>query len=317
MAIIKGTNHDDDGTRDWTTSFPFYKKFKELKGTSLQDTIYGFKGNDILRGYDSGDKLYGGSGNDKLYGGNGGDKLYGGSGSDKLYGDEGWDTLNGGLGADIMYGGTGSDTYYVDSMSDKIIEYFNQGYDKVYSSVSTSVKWLPNNVEGLTLQGNAYYGDGNDSYNSIEGTNNANSLYGYGGSDSLYGNGGNDYLNGGDGNDHLIGGTGKDTLTGGSGGDIFYFNSTNDSPAGINRDKITDFKWWEDDKIDISSIDANLYIAGNQEFSANQLSYDADTEIFSADVWGGADLEIQLTGAGPSFSTTLDVIVEMPVIIIT
>lgn len=144
-----------------------------------------------------------------------------------------------------MKGGTGNDTYYVDTMSDKVYEYLNQGTDTVYSSVSTSVKWLPSNVENLYLEGYAVYGDGNDLSNSIYGTARDNKLYGYGGddflnglggSDQLYGSDGRDYLNGGTGDDFLYGGAGNDSLIGGSGKDLLNGGDGNDSLHGSEGD---------------------------------------------------------------------------------
>jgi Ca2+-binding RTX toxin-like protein len=74
-------------------------------------------------------------------------------------------------------------------------------------------------------------------------------------------------LSGGAGNDTLIGGLGKDTLTGGVGSDVFKFNAVNDTAAiAKNADTITDFKSSEKDKIDLSAIDANRSLMGNQAF---------------------------------------------------
>ncbi|MEN9757019.1 MAG: hypothetical protein RL755_1206 [Pseudomonadota bacterium] len=76
-----------------------------------------------------------------------------------------------------------------------------------------------------------------------------------------------DKLSGGLGNDTLIGGLGKDNLTGGVGADIFKFNAVNDTAAiAKNADTITDFKSNEKDKIDLSAIDANSTLIGNQAF---------------------------------------------------
>ncbi|NEQ11355.1 MAG: calcium-binding protein, partial [Moorea sp. SIO4E2] len=150
---------------------------------------------------------YGGSGNDYLYGGSGNDYLYGGSGSDR------------------MYGGTGNDRYVVDSTGDVVTEYFNQGIDTVYSSISYS---LGANLENLTLTGSAYYGYGNSLNNSISGNSSNNFLWGKSGNDYLYGNGGNDTLSGDVGNDYLYGGSGNDYLYGGSGSDQMYGGTGND-----------------------------------------------------------------------------------------
>lgn len=156
---------------------------------------------------------------------------------------------------------------------------------------------------------------GNDVVNAL-GTN--DTIYGYSGNDILNGNGGNDkiyghsnndILKGGGGSDMLVGGTGSDTLVGGLGADIFDYNSVNESPVGAGRDKITDFNWSEGDKIDLSAIDANVFLLGNQAFSDSQLSYDSTTHIFTANVHGGADLEIELVGGVPGFNPALDVIV--------
>jgi Ca2+-binding RTX toxin-like protein len=48
---------------------------------------------------------------------------------------------------------------------------------------------------------------------------------------------------------------GKDRLTGGAGNDVFVYTGTTQSPAGANRDVITDFQRGFD-KIDLSAIDA-------------------------------------------------------------
>ena len=93
-----------------------------------------------------------------------------------------------------------------------------------------------------------------------------------GGNDTLKGNGGNDWLDGasgndkidgGTGNDYIVGGTGKDILTGGSGYDSFIFASTKDSAVSA-PDIIMDFS--KGDKIDLSVIDANTKVSGNQAF---------------------------------------------------
>jgi Ca2+-binding RTX toxin-like protein len=81
------------------------------------------------------------------------------------------------------------------------------------------------------------------------------------GNDLLVGGSGSDFLTGGEGNDRLIGG-GKfynsreyDTLTGGLGADtfdLFYFSAmheTSVSYLGTGHAIITDFKYWEGDKI--------------------------------------------------------------------
>jgi len=87
------------------------------------------------------------------------------------------------------------------------------------------------------------------------------------GNDVLVGDKGNNILKGGGGKDRIEGGLGADKLHGGSGADTFVFRSVKDStlsPSG--RDTIYDFSRSQKDKIDLSAIDANTKIGGNQAF---------------------------------------------------
>lgn len=217
------------------------------------------------------------------------DSLTGSAMKDTLYGLAGNDTLNGGSGGDKMLGGAGNDIYIVDNTADSITELAGQGADLVKSSVTHK---LGANVENLTLTGStAINGTGNTLANILTGNNAANKLYGGGGSDKLLGGGGNDLLSGG---------TGKDYLTGGTGNDIFDFNTISETSAGASRDVINDFS--AGDKIDLSTIDANAGLAGNQAFTlttgtsfsgsfsgAGKLYYDTSTHI----LWGNNDADAQ------------------------
>ncbi|MDX9843479.1 MAG: Ig-like domain-containing protein [Aquabacterium sp.] len=80
--------------------------------TSGEDsqTINGTSSNDLLRGYAGNDTINAGAGNDIAYGGAGADTLNGDAGNDVLYGGVGNDKLNGGLGHDKLVGGKGNDT---------------------------------------------------------------------------------------------------------------------------------------------------------------------------------------------------------------
>ncbi|MCL6750829.1 hypothetical protein KBT16_07485 [Nostoc sp. CCCryo 231-06] len=130
----------------------------------------------------------------------------------------------------------------------------------------------------------------------------------FGGNDFLYGGAGNDALYGFGGNDTLIGGTGTDTLYGVDGNDVFQFDSVSDSQPGLSRDIIKDFVGngnLPGDRIDLSRIDANTNIAGNQAFTyigssaffaVGQVRYSggilqANTDNLSA------NFEIQLEGS--------------------
>jgi Ca2+-binding RTX toxin-like protein len=61
----------------------------------------------------------------------------------------------------------------------------------------------------------------------------------------------------------LTGGAGDDSLVGGGGADIFVFA---DTPGGVGVDTIGDFSTAQHDKIDLSGLDANTMLAGDQPF---------------------------------------------------
>jgi serralysin len=83
--------------------------------------------------------------------------------------------------------------------------------------------------------------------------------------DRIIGNEVANQLSGNAGDDVLIGGGGADTLAGGSGADTFVFTAIGDSTSGA-RDRITDFTGGSD-RIDLSAIDADLAIGGDQAFT--------------------------------------------------
>jgi len=233
---------------------------------------------------------------------NGNDRLTGTPGNDSFVGLAGNDTINGSAGADTMNGGLGNDVYAVDNIGDIVIEASTLAteIDKVNSSISYTLKA---NVENLTLTDTT----------AINGTGNAlNNL--------LVGNSGANVLNGGAGDDTLIGGAGKDVLTGGTGADIFKFNAVAESGiTDTSRDTINAFKAGQGDKIDLSAIDANTAIAGNNTFSAptvggvfsgvfakpGELFFDKTAHILYAnnDADSAADFSISISGVSTLSAT--------------
>jgi Ca2+-binding RTX toxin-like protein len=250
--------------------------------------ITGNSANNVLTGGRYIDFLYGGGGDDTLYGIEHFNYLYGESGNDTIYGGIHDDDLNGGSGTDYMAGGRGNDHYWVDDAGDVVVENeFDPGYDSVNLMISNADYLLPAHVEKLWMFNlGPMNGTGNGMDNFINGNAWGNTLDGAGGADEihggyhnsggapddddqLHGSAGNDRLFGESGNDMLWGGADVDVLAGGTGIDRFYFAAISESALGA-PDQIADFSSHrfvaQGDKIDVSAIDANVNIAGDQAF---------------------------------------------------
>jgi serralysin len=190
----------------------------------------------------------GGGGNDVIIGNGVDNVLLGNAGNDSIEGRLGNDTINGGIGADSMLGGVGNDFYFVENIGDSVVELAGEGTDTVSSSISYT---LTDNVDNLILTDQALNGTGNGLDNVITGNAVANTL------------------SGGAGNDRLIGGDGVDSLIGGLGNDIFVaeINATKVASKGgmISLDRVLDFA--AGDVLDLSGIDANTAVAGDQAFT--------------------------------------------------
>ena len=130
---------------------------------------------------------------------------------------------------------------------------------------------------------------------------------------SLKGNDAQNKLKGKFGNDILIGNRGKDVLTGGKGDDTFVYRSISDSGVRKKtRDVITDFS--EGDAIDLSDIDAQPVVQGNQSFvfiGADSFSRPGQVNfvdgILSVNTDGdlAAELQIQLKNVTELFDGSL------------
>ncbi len=212
-----------------------------ISGTQTSPTVSGLMGGDPTALettlWASGHEVNGSAGGDRYAGTAHGDLVLGKAGNDTLSGNAGNDTLDGGAGADLLNGNTGNDRLLGKGGADTL--YGNAGND--------------------TRDG----GDGNDRLIGGEG---ADQLIGGNGRDRLEGGNGADVLRGGAGNDTLIGGKGADQLWGGAGADSFVFLAATDS-AGKGFDTIHDFSAAQGDLIDLSAIDADTGLAGDQAFS--------------------------------------------------
>jgi Ca2+-binding RTX toxin-like protein len=246
-------------------------------GNSLANVLIGNDANNILDGKKGGDEMRGGKGDDTYYVDTGADVIFetAGEGFDQVFasvnhtlaaaqsiekltltgdgnlratgnaldnvliGNDGNNVIDGGAGADQMAGDRGDDTYYVDNAGDHIDEITGRGYDQVFSSVSFSLHGEA--LEKLTLTGTA----------NINATGNLlNNL--------VIGNDGNNIIDGGP--------DGIDTLTGGAGADTFVFIERALGDTVATADVITDFRRTQSDRIDLSKIDADSTVSGNQAF---------------------------------------------------
>jgi Ca2+-binding RTX toxin-like protein len=300
----------------YTTYTDSLTSIENIIGSSFADSIIGNSLNNVFTGGAGNDTLDGGTGVDtasystayqgvkanlttgsatghgtdtllnieNVIGSSYADTLTGNSGSNSLFGGAGNDILTGGAGNDILNGSAGTDWAY---------------YNTAVSAVSASLATTAVQITG---------GAGSDTLIDIEnllGSQYGDTLTGSAAANILSGGAGNDILNGGAGNDTLIGGAGKDALTGGAGADIFSFSTTTESAKGTNRDVITDFVRGTD-KIDLSAIDANVFVTGNQAFTliSSTAAFSAAGQVkFAGGVLYGevtgdqtADFEIALTG---------------------
>lgn len=216
-----------------------------------------FSGTTNLDGWGRDDAING----DEISGNGGNNNLRGLAGKDKLFGNGGRDFLDGGAGGDTMEGGIGNDTYIVDNSADRVVETIANpvtgGIDEVQASISYT---LAANVENLLLLGTTASGFGNALGNTIRGNSAANVLYGLDGLDTIKGMTGADWIVGGKGGDDLYAGVDKDI-------DTFQFLTYQDSAATTASlglmDWIFEFKRGND-RIDLSALDANANVTGNQ-----------------------------------------------------
>ena len=272
LAVTKAQNTHGAGTDT-------FSHIQNLIGSAHNDVLTGDGNNNILSG---------GGGNDTLNGGAGDDLLDGGAGNDVLNGGPGVDTASyadatSGVAVSLLLtgpqntGGAGTDTLV------SIENLIGSPFDDTLAAANTgsSLRGMGGNdvlVSGAgddTLDGGA--GTNSVSYArataavtvslALEGS--AQNTHGAGSDtliaiENLIGSKFNDTLTG-DSNANLItGGAGRDTMTGGGGADTFVFTAITDSKVAA-PDLITDFTSGQD-RIDLSAIDANTALPGDQAF---------------------------------------------------
>jgi Ca2+-binding RTX toxin-like protein len=256
---------------------------------------------DSLTGGDGSDQLYSGGGDDLITLSNH-DLIWAGSGNDVIQA-IGYDFGSFSTFANVtVNGGTGEDTFRAEGVDIaglifRSIERLDAGYGAL-ASISEldqfkEIVWgasydlqlrdggavdfsasSPNGaIVAASDQGNQIRGT--ESYDQFTGGIANDKFWSAGGDDAVNGNEGNDLIktgggvdhaNGGGGNDTIFGGGGPDYLTGGEGSDVFGYTSTKDSlPEQFRQDWIYDFQDGIDE-IDVSAIDSNSTLTGNQYF---------------------------------------------------
>jgi large repetitive protein len=178
-----------------------------------------------------------------------------------------------------------------------------------------------NGADQVNAQGGSDFIFAQGGNDSVDGGSGNDVIDGGSGNDQLFGGTGDDWLFGGSGNDLIVGGAGSDQLFGGAGQDVFRYTSTSESArGGGNRDTIYDFNsnnGASHDIIDLSLIDANVNVGGNQAFafiggaafsgnSAGQLRF--SNGRLQGDVNGDrqADFEIEINFDGGTPNPALD-----------
>ncbi|MET0271347.1 MAG: calcium-binding protein, partial [Sphingomonas sp.] len=227
------------------------------------------------------------------------------AGDDVIHGSNGSDVILAGGGNDGLFGHDGDDVFQVASSAG--VDGFDGGggYDRIVA-INNNVSINPFGLSGIEeisangLSGVALLGDGNANILDFS----AIALIGV----AINGGGGNDAITGSADADVIIGGSGGDSLRGGGGADIFDYNSTSESRT-TAIDRILDFEQGVD-RFDLSTIDANSKVSGNQAFTfigsaafsgvAGQMRFEAgatSTSIFvDTDGNRSVDMEIRLDG---------------------
>ena len=195
--------------------------------------------------------------------------------------------------------------YGVTIVSVQTVELTGSLYFELANGVEVSVlgglsdTWRWQLGDGVTVDSEAFIAFIGDTELSVTDNSVSDILGGDADADHLIGGNESDWLRGHGGDDVLDGGDGDDVLEGGDGSDVFVFGD-------LGNDAILDFETL--DRIDLSAIDADITIEGDQEFTyingvafsdqAGELRYDSTNAnpMLQGDVDGDglADMEITL-----------------------
>ncbi len=148
------------------------------------------------------------------------------------------DTLAGTSGDNVIDGGLGVDTL---------------SYANAAAGVTVSLALATAQITG---------GAGSDTVKNFE------NLTGSAFNDTLSGGATANTIAGGDGGDRITGSGGADVLWGGNGADTFIYAAAADSTVSVaGQDQVMDFSHTDGDLIDLSAIDSNSTVIGDQAFT--------------------------------------------------
>ncbi len=293
----------------------------QLTGNDLANLLVGEEGSDTLTGGAGADTLIGSLGADHLDGGVGSDwvsylnsslgvsvnladtvqvigeaegdvltsveNVMGSAHADFIRGNGEANFLSGSAGDDSLQGFAGDDVLEGGGGQDELIG--GLGYDRVTyraSAAGVNVDLAQGFGVGGEAEGDTYLGieaaTGSAHNDTLIGNHLDNRMEGGAGDDSLVGGSGADTLLGGDGSDALFGGAGADLLRGGSGADVFIYTDVSQSDAAA-WDSLQ--QWDMADVIDLSQIDANTTLAGDQAFVFRGYVGNAPGTIAAGDIW--------------------------------
>jgi Ca2+-binding RTX toxin-like protein len=280
---------DDDGAA------PVPVLASVIAGTSGADALIGTASADKIMGLGGDDMIFGHGGNDDILGGGGRDMLFGDDGADRILGENGDDYINGGAGNDTVFGGNGDDWIVAEQGDGNDIYY---GDDMVGGSGNDTL-----DMSAITANITADLGTGMMNRGSVSSAQT--------GTDTIWGV---ENFVGGSGNDTITASSAVNVIDGGGGNDVFRFLSASHADG----DTITDFQ--PGDKIDLSFMDANGCVSGNQSFAIvsdgfpgrGQLTVTHETRdgedftVVEGNTTGGNDADFRLSIKGSYELTASD-----------
>ncbi|GJD74013.1 peroxidase family protein [Methylobacterium goesingense] len=285
-----------------------------LVGTDGADTILGLagddnilagNGDDVVRGGDGNDFVDAGGGRDVVFGGAGDDDILAGGGADMVYGDAGVDRILAGAGNDLVTAGSGNDTVIAGDGDDLIVAEVGDGDDGYWGDEvagGTGIDTL--DMSAITANITANLGTGLAGRGSVTSSQS--------GSDTLWGI---ENVVTGSGNDHITASDAVNVMDGGLGADVYHFQSA----AAADGDTIASFQ--PGDRVDLSGIDANQGLSGNQAFTlatgaaftgvgqlmlTQEARADGDYTVVAGNTGGDATPEFKFSIKGTPAATAAD-----------